>query len=77
MEALATISQKVAHVIVSAARGTVIGTGEAGVHVKDVEQAQEAELWSFQHNLIAEEVRAQVPEDKLAIVIRGGKVISS
>ena len=73
MEVLATISQKVAHAIVSAARGTAVGTGEVGVHVKDVERVQEAELWSFQHNHIVEEVRAQVQEGKLAIVLQGGK----
>ena len=73
MEVLATISQKVACVIVSAVRGTVAGTGEVGVHVKDVERVQEAELWSFQHDHIVEEVRAQVQEGKLPIALQGGK----
>ena len=73
MEALATISQKVAHAIVSAARGTAAGTGDVGVHVKDVELAQEAELWSFQHDHIVEGDHALVVEDKPAIVLRGGK----
>jgi len=74
VEVLATVSQKVAHAIVFAARGTAVGTGEVGVHVMDVERAQEAELWSFQHNHIVEEVRAQVQEGKLPIVIQGGAV---
>jgi len=77
VEVLATISQKVAHAIVSAARGTAVGTGEVGVHVKDVERVQEAELWSFQHNNIVEEVRAQVQEGKLAIVLQGGAAPST
>ena len=72
MEVLATISQKVAHVIVFAARGTVVGTGEVGVHVKDVGRVQEAELWSFQHNHIVAEAHAQALEDKLPIVLQGG-----
>ena len=57
----------------AAAHGTVVGTGEAGVHVKDVEQVQEAELWSFQHSHIVEEDHAQTLEDKPPIVLQGGK----